>query len=246
MSIDRSTAPLPRPAGEGARVVLTIGHQEEVALGVVGPAAASQGVTLDVRRPAIGEPLPQDLSGYAGALVLGGAQSAYDSEELAYLRDEMDLIVAAHARGIPLLGICLGSQLMSQALGGEALPGAAGLECGYIEVRPEGPSGADLAGRFFSFHSDSFRPPPDAEILGRSADYVQSWRKETSLALQYHPDLDLDGIRHLFDIEEDKLRGFGWDVDALRAEAERAAPRAAQEGEALIAGWMATLAAPAP
>ena len=64
-----------------------------------------------------GEPVPQDASAYAGLVFMGGPMSVND--DLPWIPQVMHLIQHATARDVPVLGHCLGGQLMSKALGGQ-------------------------------------------------------------------------------------------------------------------------------
>jgi GMP synthase (glutamine-hydrolysing) len=86
--------------------VLTIVHQEHSNPGRVGELLVERGCCLDRRCPNLGDPLPDDLSGYAAAVVFGGPQSAND-DHLAGIRAELDWLGrTALPAGVPLLGIC--------------------------------------------------------------------------------------------------------------------------------------------
>lgn len=236
-----ATAPAGVPGTGGsdgtAGTLLVVAHIARPALGLIEPAAAAEGLTVEVVRPVLGEPLPADPAAYAGVIVLGGPQSAYDPDAPPALADEIAFLARAHDRQVPVLGICLGSQLLSQALGGEALPGGAGLECGLIDVEPVDEAGTALAGRYFSFHSDTFRVPEEATVLARSDRYPQAWRSGNSLALQFHPELDRDGAHFILDVEEEKLARFGIDVPAMRAQVD-GDPALSARGEEILAGWL--------
>lgn len=218
--------------------LLVIGHVAELSLDRLQESADAHGLALQVVRPALGEPLPADPEEHVGVVVLGGPQSAYHIEQHTYLADEVDFIASAHRAGVAILGICLGSQLLAVALGGEALPGDGGLEYGFIDVTPIGEVGDDVAGRHFSFHSDTFRLPEGATLLAVTDRYPQAWRLDNSLALQFHPELDRAGVEALLDVEDEKLTRFGIDLDILRKEnAEEM--RAPHDGVRLIDRWIA-------
>jgi GMP synthase (glutamine-hydrolysing) len=161
----------------------------------------------------------------------------HDVARHPYLADEIAFIAAGHRARVPGLGICLGSQLLATALGGEALSGDSGLECGFVEVVPVGEEGAELACRYFSFHPDTFRLPEDATLLGKTDRYPQAWRLENCLALQFHPELDRAAVESVLDIETEELTRSGIDVEFLRKEnAEEL--RALHDGVCLIDRWM--------
>jgi GMP synthase (glutamine-hydrolysing) len=227
----------------GLRPVLVIGHIQEPSLEVIARVADTHGTKLRVTRPVLGEAAPP-VEKVAGVIVLGGPQSAYDEAAHPYLKAEKEYIAEAHAAAVPTLTICLGSHLAAEALGGEAYAGESGLEFGFIDVKPVSEVGEALAGRFFSFHSDTMRIPPDAQVLAVTDRYLQAWSSGSVLAIQFHPDLDRDGIETLLGVEGGKLTKFGVDVAALRRELA-ATPQG--PGQRLLAKWFTSLGpAPAP
>src|SRR4051794_38986933 len=97
-----------------APVVAVIHHLERPFLGYAGPALEAAGVRLDQRRLRDGDPLP-DLDRVDGILSLGGEQNALDPS----LAEETALLREATERDVPVLGVCLGAQLLAHALRGE-------------------------------------------------------------------------------------------------------------------------------
>jgi GMP synthase (glutamine-hydrolysing) len=114
------------------------------------------------------------------------------------------------------------------------------LEVGYIDVvaTPGTEHASEVAGRFFSFHTDTFQIPPGATLLAASDRYPQAWSYGSALGLQFHPEISLEGIRQLLEIEGEKISRAGTDVEAIRAEAEAHAARAQQSTEMSIGRWL--------
>jgi GMP synthase (glutamine-hydrolysing) len=100
----------------------------------MGEWLAEAGLVVDVRRPYAGDALPPDLAGHAGMVVLGGEMGAYDDADHPWLTDVKQLCRTAVATGDPLLGICLGHQLLAVALGGEVAPGPHGQQIGVLDI----------------------------------------------------------------------------------------------------------------
>ena len=73
------------------------------------------GVRLDIRRPSFGEPLPQTLADHDGVVVFGGPMGANDT--LDWVRREIEWLETPLAEDKPLLGLCLGAQMLARALG---------------------------------------------------------------------------------------------------------------------------------
>jgi GMP synthase (glutamine-hydrolysing) len=117
--------------------VLMVVHQRHSNPGRVGELLVGRGGTLDRRCPNLGDPLPEDLSPYAAVVVFGGPQSAND-DHLPGIRAELDWLEGtALPAALPLLGICLGAQMMARVLGARVGPHPDGLvEIGWHQVHP--------------------------------------------------------------------------------------------------------------
>jgi GMP synthase (glutamine-hydrolysing) len=225
--------------------VLIITHFDDADLLWLDRLIREQELLPRTVRPFAGEPLPEPDS-TAAVICLGGPHSAYDTGAHPFLLREEKFLRGATEAGIPVLGICLGSQILAQALGGQAMPGTRGLECGFIDVRtvqePAEASGDTppdwMDGRFFSFHTDTFLPPIGAELLAVSDQYPQAWRLGSALAIQFHPEISPAGIRQLLSIEEAKLRTYGIDVEAVIAEATASRDTAWAGARQILGGWL--------
>ena len=120
-----------------------------------------------------GDPLPPDLDDVHGLLVLGGPQSV--DQNLPWMAREQELIREAHDRGLPVVGICLGAQMIAAALGG-TVTRMETPEVGYKRVRvlPPGQTETILAGvpwesQLYLSHGDEISElPPGAQLLASS------------------------------------------------------------------------------
>jgi GMP synthase (glutamine-hydrolysing) len=181
----------------GRSALLVVEHQQDCPPGLLADSAAEVGVSLRVLRPWAGEPLPAELDGADGLVVLGGSMGVGDAAAWPHLDETMALIRHAAARAAPVLGICLGAQLAAHALGGRAFPAPAGLEIGWNGVgltaagRDDPLLGAvDQAAEMFHWHQDTFDPPPGAALLAYSGRYHQAFRLGSVVAVQFHPEVD--------------------------------------------------------
>ncbi|QZY30359.1 type 1 glutamine amidotransferase [Nocardioides coralli] len=114
-------------------VIAIVEHEAQCPPAHVGTWLTDAGATLDVRRPWAGDELP-DLDGCDGLVVLGGSMGADDDELHHWLAPLKQLVRDAIAREVPLLGICLGHQLIASALGGAVAPNPPGQQVGLFDV----------------------------------------------------------------------------------------------------------------
>jgi GMP synthase (glutamine-hydrolysing) len=190
------------------RPLLVVEHESDAGPGRLAPFLGP----LDVRRPYAGDALPDGLDGHAGVVVLGGEVCAWDDEKAPWLPATRVLLARATAAGLPVLGVCLGAQMLAMACGGRAEPGGAGLEVGLSAVRvlPAGRGDPLLGGVLGAmagttpavppdgdfvapqYHRDAITElPPDAELLATGEVYgVQAFRVgERAWGVQYHPEV---------------------------------------------------------
>ncbi len=153
------------------------------------------GHRLDVYQPYEGQDLPPDLDGVDGLIAMGGPQNVDQQDKYPYLTREIELIRQAHQSNIPVLGICLGAQLIAAALGGE-VAAMGEQEIGWRPVTLGFPGTTDpiLAGvpwQVVQFHCHGqhvAKLPPGATPLASSQQCkVQAFRVGLrTYAFQYH------------------------------------------------------------
>jgi GMP synthase-like glutamine amidotransferase len=146
----------------------------------------------------------------------------HETAEFPWLLDEVRLIQKAHEEQIPLLGICLGGQLVAQALGGRVLAGACH-EIGWFDAEVLGDDpllGSPAEGKQFLWHSDAFEAPPGAEALitGRVPDRPPlAFRCGTSYGFQFHPEVTEELVAGWVSSDGDELAELGVDGSELIA-----------------------------
>lgn len=202
---------------------------------------AERGVPAPVLHPYAGERLP-DPTSLAGIVCLGGPQDAHGAHREPYLAVVEDFLGTAVAADRPVLGICLGAQLLANVLDGAAMRGASGPERGDIEVTVDAdtddPVLAGRSGTYFSYHRDSFRLPPGARLLATSDRYPQAFRLGTALGIQFHPEISPEGVAGLVTVHRDELLAAGVDPEQMVARAHRNRDAAWRRADALLGAWI--------
>lgn len=155
--------------------ILTLQNNDRTPSGLIGAAIAEAGGVEDTRFPEHGDAVPADASGHDGLLVLGGAQFAGDDDAHPYLPAELAAIRAFADAGKPVLGICLGAQLLARALGGTVRRHHTP-EVGFTAIDATEAAGADplLRGlaplpKLMHWHYDTFDLPQSATLLATNA-----------------------------------------------------------------------------
>lgn len=174
--------------------ILVIQHCPVTPVGVVGETLVEHGASLTTVFPHDGDELPPTTAGLDGLVILGGPQHAGDDVRWPAFAAMLPLIRRFHDEGKPVLGICLGAQLISRAFGGRVWP-FGGLEIGYlpVEMTEAGQRDPLLVGlapeqRIMQLHEDSFDLPEGAVLLMRNATCANQAMRigATTYGFQFH------------------------------------------------------------
>lgn len=220
-------------------------HPDPIApFGRLAEALPAAGADVVAHHIHAGEPLPPvDVP---GVVLLGGRQNVYADAEhpnMAALRDFTAQLVAA---GTPVLGICLGSQLLGTVGGEVTVSAPAGPELGYALVTATAAGLADpVLGPAFAaaggaqmwqpeWHSDAVtKLPPGAVLLATSDKYVQAFRLGSAVAVQFHPEATPDDVQRWVE-----LTGMG-DAEAFAARAVQVDAAVEAACTAMCRAWLA-------
>lgn len=173
-------------------------------------------------------PAPDRVS---GLIVLGGEMNADQVERYPFLATERSLLRQAAEEGVPILGICLGAQLLARAFGAAVTPSPVP-ELGFRRIETtEAGSDDPILSPFhgtpvFQWHGDTFEIPSDAVRLATGEEVAnQAFRiGEACYAVQFHPEATLGGIAAWADRWARQVRELGRTPEALIAEAEERLP----------------------
>jgi GMP synthase (glutamine-hydrolysing) len=204
--------------------VLCVHHEAPLNGGIYDDVIAEAGHEIVRWAPFAGEPAPRP--GDAGAIVVYGGAVHPDADGTdPWLAGEVDLIEQALADEVPLLGICLGAQLIARAAGAWVGPAQAS-EVGWYRVEPTDAGRADplvgtLAGptHGFEWHHYTYAVPDGATELARSERATQGFRLgDRTWAIQFHPEVTREMVYEWSGHAPDQVDG---DVEAMRAETDR-------------------------
>jgi GMP synthase (glutamine-hydrolysing) len=233
--------------------VLAIVHETDAGPGVFGEAIRGRGDPLDEWVLPETVEAPADPLGYDAVFVLGGSMNVDEGDEYGWIGNERGLLGKLLERRVPLIGLCLGGQMVAAAAG--AVPRRAPRpEIGWhpIELTDEGrsdPLFGPLAPGFeaFQWHSYEFPLPPGAVTLARSDVSLQAARiGELAWAIQFHPEVSAADALHWIDDYEtdaDAVR-IGVDPTALALETEAKIDAFNELGRALCRRWLDVAATP--
>jgi GMP synthase (glutamine-hydrolysing) len=179
-------------------------------------------------------------------VVLGGPIGVYDEDRYPFIGDELSLIDRRLASGRPLLGICLGAQLIARAAGSRVYPGPA-KEIGYalIDLNAEGQASC-LAGlqpcgyHVLHWHGDTFDLPAGAVRLA-STEITENQAFSMGpavLGLQFHIEVEPRGLERWLIGHAVEIATAGLDVRDLRRQGERLGPAVAEAGIAVLDAWL--------
>jgi GMP synthase-like glutamine amidotransferase len=175
--------------------------------------ADARGVAIDVHHDYLGEPLPE-LNGYAFVASLGSKYSPTDRDVPA-VAAELQFIDEAVRKGVPVLGLCYGGQMLASVLGA-AIEEAPEPELGWHSVQSHKPDVVP-EGPWLQWHYQRFTLPPGAHELARSTRALQAFSYGPHLGVQFHPESTIEIVQ-------------GW----ARLDGERLAALGIEDGQALV------------
>lgn len=209
--------------------------------GRLDDALSEVGATVERHYFDQADPVPDDLT-YDRVVVLGGAMGAYDADRFGWLAAEKQWLSSLVAADVPVLGICLGAQLLADALGGRAYK-AESPEAGVVRLRlsDEGrrhPVVSLAQPSVFSLHQDTFSLPPDATLLASTDRFPQAFMVGSALALQFHPDADSEQALSWGKEDWSILGAAGLTLDEYSTQLEVAEPALDRSSREIFRAWL--------
>ncbi len=201
--------------------IVVLQHHPAEALGNIAGALEGCALAWQYVRIFDGHPVPRDLKGAGGLIVMGGPMGVYQQERYPFIRDELKLIESAAAAKLPVLGVCLGAQMVAAALGAKVVKNPAGKEIGWYPIRMSAAARDDRLFRGiaetitpFHWHGDIFELPDGAVALASSERTpCQAFRHGDNVhALQFHIEVTRGGVAAMADafareLEREKIDG---------------------------------------
>jgi GMP synthase (glutamine-hydrolysing) len=227
---------------------LAVRHVAFEDLGLLGPLVSARGYDIryhdaGIERFDAGTLLAPDL-----VIVLGGPIGAYECETYPFVTDEIAAVAARLRANKPILGICLGAQMMAAALGARVAPGPA-KEIGYAPLTLTAAGRSSVLAPLGSspvlhWHGDNCDLPAGCERLASTAPCpVQAFsRTPTQLALQFHLETDPARLETWLVGHTVELGKAGIDPRELRDEAQKFGPALRQAGSKVLSVWLEAVA----
>ncbi len=182
--------------------ILVIKHVGNEGPGIIEPFFAERGWDLNVVDMSLGDRLPESLDSTAAVVILGGFMNVYEEKEYPFLKEEEPLLLRALVEEVPVLGICLGAQLLAKTCGApvEKSPEK---EIGWYRVKKTTEGKKDSLFRntsdylqVFQWHGDTFQIPQGGVLLaeGRTCRNQAFRVGANAYGLQFHVEVTEDMI----------------------------------------------------
>ena len=230
--------------------VLVLQHASPETIGTIADVLEPKGISMQYVRTFQGDPVPKGMDGTEGLIVMGGPMGVRDQAKYPFLQDEMLLIEKALKGAKPVLGVCLGSQMLASVLGAKIHIGKK-REIGWLPVRMSPEAGQDplwkgIAPSFMAFHwhGDVFDLPAGAVPLASSdLTPTQAFRHgDRAYGFLFHLEMTENMIREMIRTFSDDLLEQNLDSGWLIEKAGEYLPALDRIGARVFGGWADLLA----
>ncbi|OWY39835.1 glutamine amidotransferase [Xenophilus sp. AP218F] len=227
------------------KTVVAIRHLAFEDMGILDPLLRSRGYNVHYYDAGVNELWTIDLDKVDLLVVLGGPIGAFDDEQYPFLGEEMRLIEQRLESNRPILGVCLGAQLMARALGAKV--GSMGhkeIGFGELQLTEAGLKSAlsplQDAPMVLHWHGDQFEIPASAQLLASSNRCPNQAFSvgHNALGLQFHLEADPKKLEQWLIGHTGELSAAGIDPRALREQNAKHGDRLKQVAEAVFAKWL--------
>jgi len=230
----------------GPGTALAIRHVPFEDLGSFAPVLRERGFAIAYRDAGLDDLGARDIVDADLLIVLGGPIGVYETKDYPFLKDEIAAVERRLTAGRPVLGLCLGAQIMAKALGARVYRGKH-KELGWSPIALTGAGRKSALGELgprpsvLHWHGDTFDLPRGAELLASTPLYENqafSWH-DHALALQCHIETTVRGLERWFighTLEIATTRGVK--LEKLRRDTRRLGPRLEERGPRVLKAWL--------
>jgi GMP synthase (glutamine-hydrolysing) len=230
-----------------ARVCLAVRHVAFEDLGLLGPLVAARGYNVHYHDAGIDRFHSDTLIAPDLVIVLGGPIGVYETESYPFIADEIAGIAARLAANKPMLGICLGAQMMAAALGARVAPGPV-KEIGWAPLTLTAAGEASVleplgTSPVLHWHGDNCELPAGCAHLASTPHCpVQAFaRTPSQLALQFHLETEPARFEAWLVGHTVELGNAGIDPREIRRQVHTLGPTTRELGGKVLAAWLDTV-----
>lgn len=227
---------------------LVLQHLRIEPTAIIGKIIEEAGHHIELVRMDRDESVPQSLSGFDGVVVMGGPMSANDTH-LSFVTDEIELLKEAIKIDLPVLGLCLGAQLLARAAGAEIVTSPI-RELGWYPLQRTRDSADDPIFQaldddglmVFQWHGETFTLPDSATLVATHTDVPQQAFRigSSQYGLQFHIEVDRPIIESWIEAGESERTALGEaGIAAIRAQSPDYIPAAHAFCRQMIMAWLA-------
>jgi GMP synthase (glutamine-hydrolysing) len=228
--------------------IYVLQHHPVENLGTIAEALEGAALAWQYVRVNDGQPVPENMKGAGGLIIMGGPMGVYQTDRYPWLRDEMKLIEDAMKSNVPVLGVCLGAQILAAALGAKVERNPNGKEIGWHPIRLSDSAKDDRLMRDlpatmtpFHWHGDIFELPPGAVSLASSDKTpCQAFRHGDKVyGFQFHIEVTEGGVAEMANAFAKELVRENIQADRMVAQAAEFLPQLEKVSDKVFSRWAA-------
>lgn len=209
---------------------LAIRHVKIEHLGLIESYLKLKNFKIDYVDTAEGQVLKEPLENYNLVVVLGGYMGAYEDNLYPFLSYEFKIMEEALKKDIPLLGICLGCQMLAKVLGEKVYKGEKGKEIGFFDIEKvsDNPLFSNFPKTFkaFQWHGDTFDLPKGAERVFKNENYEnQGFVYNKAVGFQFHIEVDENMINQWVETYKKEILEENINPDRIISDAKNCIPQ---------------------
>jgi GMP synthase (glutamine-hydrolysing) len=226
--------------------IYVLQHHPVENLGTIADALEGSALAWQYVHVNEGQPVPSNMKAAGGLIVMGGPMGVYQTDRYPWLREEMHLIEEAMKSNLPVLGVCLGAQILAAALGAKVDRNPNGKEIGWHPIRLCESARDDRLMRDlpatmtpFHWHGDTFELPPGAVSLASSDKTpCQAFRHGAkTYGFQVHFEVTREGVAAMANAFAKELVRENIPADRMIADADEFLPPLEKISDKVFSRW---------